>query len=109
MGRSVMGCHVMSMPYSNSGKLFRETRLRHGVAGRARSCARFARRMDVSPDSGRRRRGRAARRRDRAPAAAAVLSARRGISASVTFGLLLILEDVIRLLWGGLPLSAEPV
>jgi hypothetical protein len=27
MGRSVMGCHVMSMPYSNSGKLFRETRL----------------------------------------------------------------------------------
>src|SRR5215471_8004529 len=27
----------------------------------------------------------------------------------VTFGLLLILEDVIRLLWGGLPLSAEPV
>jgi branched-chain amino acid transport system permease protein len=27
----------------------------------------------------------------------------------VTFGLLLILEDVIRLLWGGLPLSADPV
>jgi len=27
----------------------------------------------------------------------------------VTFGLLLILEDVIRLLWGGSPLSAEPV
>ena len=27
----------------------------------------------------------------------------------VTFGLLLILEDVIRLLWGGLPLSAYPV
>src|SRR6266481_357559 len=26
----------------------------------------------------------------------------------VTFGLLLILEDVIRLLWGGLPLSADP-
>jgi branched-chain amino acid transport system permease protein len=27
----------------------------------------------------------------------------------VTFGLLLILEDVIRLIWGGLPLSADPV
>ena len=27
----------------------------------------------------------------------------------VTFGLLLILEDVIRFLWGGLPLSADPV
>src|SRR5262249_57409026 len=27
----------------------------------------------------------------------------------VTFGLLLILEDVIRLVWGGLPLSADPV
>src|SRR5262249_60027012 len=27
----------------------------------------------------------------------------------VTFGLLLILEDVIRLLWRGLPLSADPV
>jgi branched-chain amino acid transport system permease protein len=27
----------------------------------------------------------------------------------VTFGLLLILEDLIRLLWGGLPLSADPV
>src|ERR1044071_7081942 len=27
----------------------------------------------------------------------------------VTFGLLLILEDVMRLLWGGLPLSADPV
>jgi branched-chain amino acid transport system permease protein len=27
----------------------------------------------------------------------------------VTFGLLLILEDVVRLLWGGLPLSADPV
>ena len=27
----------------------------------------------------------------------------------VTFGLLLILEDVIHLLWGGLPLSADPV
>ena len=27
----------------------------------------------------------------------------------VTFGLLLILEDVIRVLWGGLPLSADPV
>jgi branched-chain amino acid transport system permease protein len=27
----------------------------------------------------------------------------------VTFGLLLILEDVIRLLWGGLPLSADPL
>src|SRR2546425_10515815 len=27
----------------------------------------------------------------------------------VTFGLLLILEDVIRLLWGGLPLSRGPV
>src|SRR3989454_11950081 len=27
----------------------------------------------------------------------------------VTFGLLLILEDVIRMLWGGLPLSADPV
>ena len=26
----------------------------------------------------------------------------------VTFGLLLILEDVIRLIWGGLPLSADP-
>ncbi len=27
----------------------------------------------------------------------------------VTFGLLLILEDVIRFLWGGLPLSADPI
>src|SRR6516162_10422140 len=27
----------------------------------------------------------------------------------VTFGLLLILEDVIRFLWGGLPLSADPL
>jgi branched-chain amino acid transport system permease protein len=27
----------------------------------------------------------------------------------VTFGLLLILEDVIRLVWGGLPLSADPI
>jgi branched-chain amino acid transport system permease protein len=27
----------------------------------------------------------------------------------VTFGLLLILEDVMRLVWGGLPLSADPV
>src|SRR5437899_11306222 len=27
----------------------------------------------------------------------------------VTFGLLLILEDVMHLLWGGLPLSADPV
>jgi branched-chain amino acid transport system permease protein len=27
----------------------------------------------------------------------------------VTFGLLLILEDVIRLLWGGLPLTADPL
>jgi branched-chain amino acid transport system permease protein len=27
----------------------------------------------------------------------------------VTFGLLLILEDLIRLIWGGLPLSADPV
>src|ERR1700739_2617819 len=27
----------------------------------------------------------------------------------VTFGLLLILEDVIRFLWGGLPLTADPV
>ena len=27
----------------------------------------------------------------------------------VTFGLLLILEDIIRFLWGGLPLSADPI
>jgi len=27
----------------------------------------------------------------------------------VTFGLLLILEDVVRLIWGGLPLTADPV
>ncbi|HEY7242279.1 MAG TPA: branched-chain amino acid ABC transporter permease [Xanthobacteraceae bacterium] len=27
----------------------------------------------------------------------------------VTFGLLLIIEDVVRLVWGGLPLSADPV
>ena len=27
----------------------------------------------------------------------------------VTFGLLLILEDVIRFFWGGLPLSADPI
>jgi branched-chain amino acid transport system permease protein len=27
----------------------------------------------------------------------------------VTFGLLLILEDVIRIIWGGLPLSADPI
>ena len=49
-------------------------------------------------DAARRRRGMGARR-----------PVHPGRAARVTFGLLLILEDLMRLFWGGLPLSADPI